>query len=402
MRRVVVTGMAPVCSLGTNADMVFYRICKKEIAVAEISKNTELLKKMKTSFYTPIVEIDDSRYDGRLHTIKRKAKINAYLAGYAALEALADGGIDKVDEDAMVIIGTSVPLIQDVINIHKTYIDSQKIELMSVPSMMVNSLVSWVSILLGIHGGSMLVSSACASGTESIGYGYEKILMGKTDMAICGACDYMLDDVWLCMKGFEKLKVISSSPDGKSYPFSEERSGFLFSEGGAGILILEELEHALRRNAKIYAEITGFEMNCDGYSIISMPEDGENIVSMMKRLIGDKKVDYYNAHGTGTRLNDLVESRVIQRVFGTKLNQPAINSSKAFLGHTLAASGALEAIICVESILNNRVHGNICKTVMEDLNLKLETREMDVNCAVSASFGFGGHNAALMIERYNS
>lgn len=165
-------------------------------------------------------------------------------------------------------------------------------------------------------------------------------------------------------------------------------------------VVLEELEHALKRNARIYAEITGFGQNCDGYSILAMPEDGEYISAMLKELVGDRKVDYYNAHGTGTKLNDIAEANVIRNVFGDRSVQPAINSTKAFVGHTIGASGAIEAIVCVDSINHNKVHGNMCKTVFDDLNYTAETRDIQVERAVSASFGFGGHNAALMIERY--
>ena len=167
------------------------------------------------------------------------------------------------------------------------------------------------------------------------------------------------------------------------------------------MLIIEELEHAKKRNAEIYAEITGFQCNSDGFNIVAMREDGKYIHQLLDKLIENKKVDYYNAHGTGTVLNDDVESMVIKEIFGDKENQPAISATKGILGHSLGASGALEAIVCVESILHNKVHGNVCKTVIDNLNITAETREIPVNRTVTASFGFGGHNAALMIERYS-
>ena len=157
----------------------------------------------------------------------------------------------------------------------------------------------------------MTISMACASGTESVGTGYERIKAGKCDMALCGGSDYLSDRNMLLLKGFEFLKAATMDDDGLSRPFSEERSGFLFSEGASGIILLEELDHAMKRNAHIYAEVTGFESSSDACSIVSMQEDGRYIENMLRRLIGDKKIDYYNAHGTGTLLNDSIEAKAL-------------------------------------------------------------------------------------------
>lgn len=166
------------------------------------------------------------------------------------------------------------------------------------------------------------------------------------------------------------------------------------------MIVVEELEHALKRNATIYAEITGFESSSDGVNIISTHQDGKIIKEMLRKLIGDKKIDYYNTHGTGTALNDSVEAQVIQELFGDKEQQPAISATKGLIGHTLGASGTIEAAVCVDSIRYNKVHGNSCGTILDNLNITSETREWQINRAVSASYGFGGHNAAIMIERY--
>lgn len=260
--------------------------------------------------------------------------------------------------------------------------------------------VSWITVILGTHGRSFEIDSACATGTVSIGMGYEDILSSRCDMSVCGGSDCINDEEPVLVKGFEYLKALSSSPEGKSYPFSKERCGFMFSEGAATVIVLEELEHAKKRNARIYAEITGFETSSDAYSMVSMPSEGEYIKPMLKKLIGGKKVDYYNAHATGTILNDEVECKVIQEIFGDMEKQPAISATKSIIGHSLGASGTIEAIVCVNSILNGKVHGNNCRTIMENLNITSEARAAEIDRAVSASFGFGGHNAAIMIERY--
>ncbi len=400
MRRVVITGMSMVCSLGTNHEKVFERLCAREKVIVPIDRSNGSFDNIKTLYYTPVAKLDEEKHNDKLRQIKKKAPKLIYYTAHTALEALEDAGLDTPDDDTSIIIGCSVPLADGIFETYDEMRSKGRINLMTIPSFMDNSPASWLAVTLGVHGRSSIVSSACASGTESIGKAYETIMSDKSDVVICGGCDKLRDKEWIILKGFENLKVVSQDKDGCSYPFSDERTGFLYSEGAVAILVLEELEHALKRNARIYAEITGFEQNCDGYSIIAMPENGEYISAMLKKLVGNKKVDYYNAHGTGTKLNDMAEANAVRNVFGKCSDQPAINSTKAFLGHTISASGAIEAIVCVDSICHNKVHGNMCKTVFNDLNYTQETREMQINCAVSASFGFGGHNAAIMIERY--
>lgn len=400
MRRVVITGMAPVCSLGSDHEEVFRNLCEKKQNILKIEKNTPMKETLITNYFVPYPEFDDSRYAQKLAQVKKRGAKSAYTAVYAALKALEDASIEKPDDDTMVFIGVGAPTMYE---ISKQILKSEhlnKIDAMGVLMAMQSSIAAWISIVLGIHGKSAVLSMACASGTESVGMGYENILNGKCDMALCGGSDYLTDDNLTLLKGFENLKAISDDKEGLSLPFSKERSGFLFSEGSAAVLVVEELEHALKRGAEIYAEITGFESSSDGYSVVSMHEDGRIIKQMLRKLIGDKKIDYYNAHATGTRLNDEVEAGVIQELFGDKETQPAISATKAFIGHTLGASGAIEIAVCADSIRHRKVHGNICKDVMDNLNYESQTRDIDVDRAVSASFGFGGHNAAVMIERY--
>lgn len=356
---------------------------------------------LKTKVYAPLSEFDDSAFKHSLSNVKKQGSRSSYLAAYAALKALDDSGIDEPDADTRVYVGNSAPNTDAVIDALDNSRKGKRPNVMSVPSAMYNSAASWVSMILQVHGASRVVSTACSSGTDSIGMAYEDVAMGKIDMAVCGGAEYMLDPDLLILKGFEGLKTISKTDDGSVYSFSSESSGFLYSEGGAAMLIIEELEHAVKRNAHIYAEITGYNSCSDAYSIISMPEDGKNSTEMLLELIKKKKVDYYNAHSTCTKLNESVEASIIKKCFGSKEDQPLINSTKSLIGHTISASGAIEAVICADSIANGKIHGTVCKTLMDDLNVAVDTQYVDVNVAVSSSFGFGGHNSALMFEKYN-
>ena len=400
MRRVVITGMSEICAAGSEHNEVFRNLCEKKIDLHEIEKNNPAREKICSRFYIPYPEFDDSKYKDKLRQVKRRGAKSAYTACASALMALDDASIEVPDDDTRVYMGIGAPNMYELMEQTFKLEETQKVDLLLIPMTMQSSLAAWISIVLGIHGRSSVLSMACASGTEAVGSGYESILNGQCDMALCGGSDYLPDKNLLLLHGFEALKCATLSEEGYALPFCEESSGFLFSEWAASVLVLEELEHARARGAKIYAEITGFESSCDGYSIVSMPEDGSIITKMMKRLVGDKKVDYYNAHGTATKLNDAAEAAMIHNVFGSKETQPAISSTKCLIGHTLGASGAIEVAVCAESIQHNKVHGNTCKTVYDDLNFTAETRDVKVDTAVSASFGFGGHNAAIMLERY--
>ncbi len=401
MKRVVITGMAPVCAAGTDHEEMFENLCGVKQYIRPLEKNTPSREALKTSFCVPYPEYDDSEFAQKLMPVKKRGSVSSQAAVFAALSALKDAGIEQPDEDTRVFVGVGAPNMPELSRQILTFQEKLATDRMGVPMAMQSSVAAWIAIVLGTHGKSMTISMACASGTESVGMGYESILAGKCSMALCGGSDCLYDRNETLLKSFEYLKAVSDLPDGSSAPFSKERSGFLFSEGGAGIVVVEELEHALKRGARIYAEITGFESSSDGYSIVSMIEDGAVIKDMLRRLIGDKKVDYYNAHATGTVLNDKVEAEVIRELFGEKSSQPAISATKSVIGHTLGASGAIEVMVCADSIRHGKVHGSTCRTILDDLNITAETRDIEVNRAVSASFGFGGHNAAIMIEKYN-
>ena len=401
MRRVVITGMAPICSLGSDHETVFENLCSKKQYKTRIDKNTPARKKIKAEWYVPFPDCySDDLFQEKLAPVKASGAKSAYIAAKAALLAMQDAKLEQADDNTMVIVGTDSFSMEELVDQLIQFDTKQKMYSMMIPLTIQSAIASWVTIVLGTHGMSSVINMACASSTTSVGICYESILNGKCDMAVCGGTSYIGDRNLTMFKGFEYLKWSSTNKEGNVYPFSKEKNGFLFSEGAACMLVIEELEHALKRGAEIYAEITGFAGSSDAYNVVSMYPNGTIVENMLKKLVQGKKVDYYNAHGTATILNDEVEAKIIQNVFGDADSQPAINSSKAFLGHTLGASGAIELAVCADSIRHNKVHGNLCGTILENLNYTPETREMQVDCAVSSSLGFGGHNSAIMVERY--
>ena len=401
MRRVVITGMAPICSLGSDHETVFENLCNKRQYKTRIDKNTPARKKIKAEWYVPFPDCySDDLFQEKLAPVKASGAKSAYIAAKAALLAMQDAKLEQADDNTMVIVGTDSFSMEELVDQLIQFDTKQKMYSMMIPLTIQSAIASWVTIVLGTHGMSSVINMACASSTTSVGICYESILNGKCDMAVCGGTSYIGDRNLTMFKGFEYLKCSSTNKEGNVYPFSKEKNGFLFSEGAACMLVIEELEHALKRGAEIYAEITGFACSSDAYNVVSMYPNGTIVENMLKKLVQGKKVDYYNAHGTATILNDEVEAKIIQNVFGDADSQPAINSSKAFLGHTLGASGAIELAVCADSIRHNKVHGNLCGTILENLNYTPETREMQVDCAVSSSLGFGGHNSAIMVERY--
>lgn len=254
--------------------------------------------------------------------------------------------------------------------------------------------------MFGVEGENYTINSSCASGTMAIGKAYESILRGESEIALTGGVESLSDSSGCSMRGFDVLGVLTKNDNGIPKPFDENRSGFLYCDGAAGIVVLEELNHALERKAHIYGEITNYVNNSDAYNIVQINESGEKIEELVKKLIGKEKIDYINSHGTGTELNDRIEAQVIKKIFGNKDKQPLINSSKGILGHSIGASGALEAIITAFTLKNNKIHGNILDAPMDNLNVNIDSQEVEIAKAITVSYGFGGHNAGLLLQKY--
>ncbi len=276
-----------------------------------------------------------------------------------------------------------------------------------VSMIMPNAVSSNIAIKYGIHGPAQTSCSACSSGTVAIGRAFHALRNGEIDVAITGGVEYLCDDYGMIFRGFDVAKTLVAqgkqpfSNDQLNRPFDRDRSGFLFSQGGCGILVLEDLEHARKRNANIVCEIAAYSETCDGYNIMMMQPNGEQISRMLMQLLqsagcAGQDVDYVNAHGTGTLLNDSTEGEIIERVFGKKA---LVNSSKSLLGHTIGASGALGTLVAALSIRDQTTH--VCKNLenpIRDLNFVRSVGKHTIRTAVTQSFAFGGHNAALLLK----
>ena len=276
--------------------------------------------------------------------------------------------------------------------------------------MICNMAAGNVSIQFGLKGKCINVVTACATGTHSIGEAFRSIQYGEADVMVAGGTEASITPIGVA--GFTALTALSTSEDPlrASIPFDIERSGFVMGEG-AGIVVLESLEHAQARGAKIYAEIAGYGATCDAYHITSPAEDGSGAAKAMEIAIADagmkpEDVDYINAHGTSTHHNDLFETKAIKLALGDHAKKVKINSTKSMIGHLLGAAGGVEFITCVKSIEDGFVHATAGLTVDDpecDLDYtKGEGVAMEVNCAISNSLGFGGHNATLLVKKFQA
>jgi 3-oxoacyl-[acyl-carrier-protein] synthase II len=276
-----------------------------------------------------------------------------------------------------------------------------------VSMIMPNAVTSNIAIKFGIHGPAQTSCSACSSGTVAIGKAFQALRSGEVDVAITGGVEYLSDDYGMIFRGFDVAKTLVAqgkntfANDQLNRPFDRDRSGFLFSQGGCGIMVLEDMERARKRNANIVCEIAAYSETCDGYNIMMMQPNGEQIGRMLGQLLqsagcAGQDVDYVNAHGTGTQLNDSTEAEIIERVFGKQI---LVNSTKSLLGHTIGASGALGAMVAALSIRDGTTH--ICKNLenpVRDLNFVRSVVSHPIRTVVTQSFAFGGHNAALLLK----
>lgn len=398
-RRVVVTGIGPITSIGIGKRDFFDRLLACETNVKEIPAAYEARCRFKSRYYTPF---PDFRLPDEVETkYENVMEKTSQIAVAATHLALRDAGLKDV-ERASVILGVGISTLKTAFQSHLAHLGEHtaaRFNRMIIPMMMTNAAAAWVSILFGIKGPAWTLNAACASGTCAIGEAYRKIADGYCDTAIAGGVECLEDSSGSTMRGFDALGALTTSPDGIPRPFSTERSGFLFSEGGGCVLVLEEFEHARRRVARVYAEIAGYAMNSDAHNIVRMEDSGVSIDALLEDLLDGCRPAYFNAHGTGTPMNDQIEAAAIRRLFGDAAHQPLINSTKGFIGHTIGASGAIEAAVAALSIHEGKIHGNILGEPMPDLNLVKETVEMPIESAVSVSFGFGGHNAALFLTK---
>ena len=339
----------------------------------------------------------------------------AQFAVQAAIEAVADSGLNFADEDpekCAVIVGTGIGGLQELETQHGRMLAKgpSRVSPFTVPRLMANAASATISIIWGLRGANFAVVTACASATNSIGEAYRIMLRGEADVAITGGSEAALTKIGLA--SFCSLKGLSTrndEPQRASRPFDKDRDGFLLSEG-AGVIVLEGLEHAKARGAKIYAELIGYGCSGDGYHITAPEPEGHGAVLAMRRCledagVGGDEVDYINAHGTSTQLGDLAETRAVKRLFGNHASSGlVISSTKSATGHLLGASGGVEIIACALAIRDGVIPATLnLENPDDECDLDycpLQPREANIDIVMSNSFGFGGHNACLLLRKF--
>ena len=330
----------------------------------------------------------------------------------AAGQAISDAGLDMEQEDPYMVgcsVGSGIGSLQAMEREYDRLKEKGpgRVGPMLVPLMISNMAAGNVSIAYGLKGKSLNVVTACATGTHSIGEAYRTIQYGDADVMIAGGTESSITPIGIA--GFSALTALSFSedPERASIPFDKERNGFVMGEGSA-IVVLEELEHAKRRGAKIYAELTGYGCSSDAYHITSPAEDGSGAATAMLNALKDGGVEpeeltYINAHGTSTHHNDLFETRAIKLAFGEHAYDLKINSTKSMVGHLLGAAGAVEVVTCVKEIQEGYIHRTVGLRETEeelDLNYCRDSYKEEVPYALTNSLGFGGHNASLLLKKY--
>ncbi|MDY5021040.1 MAG: beta-ketoacyl-ACP synthase II [Blautia sp.] len=408
-RRVVVTGMGAITPIGNDVDSFWNNVKEGKVGIDYITRFDTTEYKVKVA-----AEVKD--FVAKNYMDFRSAKRMELFSQYAvaaALEAMKDAGLEMEKEDPFrvgVIVGSGVGSLQCAENAEQKILEKgpSRVEPLMVPKMITNMAAGNISIITGARGKCTNVVTACATGTHSIGDAYRAIQYGDADVMFAGGTEGAICPMGVA--SFTSLTALTTSTDPlrASIPFDKERSGFVMGEG-AGIVILEELEHAKARGAKILAEVVGYGATADAYHITSPIEDGSGAAramtdAMKEAGITPEDVDYINAHGTSTHHNDLFETRAIKAAFGDAAYKLKINSTKSMIGHLLGAAGGVEFIVCVKSILDGFIHQTVgTKEVEEGMDLDYvigAPAEQEITYAMSNSLGFGGHNGTLLIKKY--
>lgn len=410
-RRVVITGLGVVSPVGNGKEEFWNNLLAGKPGVGPITQFDA------TDFPVRIAgevkDFDPVALAGERKTVRHMDRYTQFAVA-AGKMAVADAKLDMTKENpdmAGTLIGTGIGgihVMEDtILQIEKR--GPGKVNPFAIPMMIANMASGQVSITLGLRGPVLTDVTACASGTNSIGLAARLIKYGDADIMIAGGAEAAVSKA--PMAGFAAMKALSSRdcpPEEASCPFDAGRDGFVLGEG-SGVLVLEELEHAKKRGAHIYAELAGYGSNGDAYHITAPRPGGELAYLCMEKALKDahtkpEEVDYINAHGTSTHLNDLNETSAIKALLGKHAYEIPVNSTKSMTGHLLGAAGAIEAVVCALSIENNKVHPTINLKERDpecDLDYVTEgARDVKINVAMSNSFGFGGHNAVIVMRRY--
>ena len=407
-RRVVVTGLGAITPIGLSVEEFWQSVKEGKIGFAPITK-------FDTSEYKCHIAAEVKGFEGKNYMDFKAAKRMELFSQYAvaaAKEAISDAKLDMEKEDPYRIgcaIGSGIGSLQAMEREHIKLLEKGpgRVNPLLVPLMITNMAAGNVSIQFGLKGKSLNVVTACATGTNSIGEAFRSIQYGEADVMAAGGTEGSVTPIGIA--GFSALTALSTvdDPTKCSLPFDKYRSGFVMGEGAA-VVILEELEHAKKRGAKIYAEVTGYGCTSDAYHITSPAENGEGAAKAMLSAVADaglkpEDITYINAHGTGTHHNDLFETRAIKLAFGEHAKDIKINSTKSMVGHLLGAAGAIEFVTCVKELEEGYIHQTVGYTTPDeeiDLDYCKEAVTETFSYALSNSLGFGGHNASILLAKY--
>ena len=407
--RVVVTGMGAITPIGNDVESFWQALKDKTLGIGPITYFDTADFKCKLA-----AEVKD--FDAKAYmdpkTARRMEPFSQFAVA-AAKQALDQSGIDMEKEDPFrvgVSVGSGIGSLQAMERSEKKLLEKgpSRVEPLLVPLMICNMAAGNVAIQFGLKGKCINVVTACATGTHSIGEAFRAIQYGEADVMVAGGTEASITPIGIA--GFTSLTALNTTDDPKraSIPFDKDRNGFVMGEG-AGVVVLESLEHAKARGANILAEVVGYGATCDAYHITSPAEDGSGAAKAMEFAMKDaeimpEQVDYINAHGTSTHHNDLFETKAIRLALGDQAEKVKINSAKSMIGHLLGAAGGVEFITCVKSIQDGYVHATLgLEEPGEGCDLDYtqgDGVEMNVNYAISNSLGFGGHNASLIVKKF--
>ncbi len=416
LKRVVVTGLGAVTPVGNTPEETWNNLVNGVSGAAPITNFDSSL--FKTQFACEVKNLDVSQYIDRKEV--RKMDRYAQFAMVSAMQAVADSGIDleQVDKNRIgVIYGVGIgglKTFEDECSYYATHIEAgPKFNPFFIPKMIADIASGLISIHFGFHGPNFTTTSACASSSNALADAFNLIRLGKADMIVSGGAEAAVCEAGV--GGFNAMKALSTrndDPQGASRPFSASRDGFVMGEG-SGCLILEELEHAKARGAKIYAEMVGEGLSADAYHITASHPEGLGAKLVMKNALEDagmkpEDIDYINVHGTSTHVGDISEAKAIKDVFGDAAYKLNISSTKSMTGHLLGAAGAVEAMVAVLAVKNDIVpptinHDDDDKDEEIDYNLNFtfnKAQKRVVRAALSNTFGFGGHNACVVFKKY--
>jgi len=434
-RRVVVTGIGMISPLGTSAGECWSAMLEGRCQVAAIPPAWKRYTETASTIWAPLPAIDWLA-NGFSRVEQMQLDTSGMLTIAASAEAIRDAGIEASSVDPKkntfrlavpapdrcgVFMGTGVGgvtsffgnAVNHVVSPLKTVVADPSVlppmpsrfNPFGVPAMMPNAVSALLGIRWSLYGPNLTYAQACAAGTVAVGHAFRAIATGDVDFALCGGAEYLGDPYGGIFRGFDIARTLVAAgddPQQANRPFDRDRSGFLFAEGGAAVLVCEEAEAARRRGARAYAEIVGYAETFDGHSIMSIEPSGTRIVDMIGAAVRDAgcvpgDIDYVNTHGTGTTVNDEIESAVIDQIFGSK---PFVNATKSLTGHCIGASGGIEAAVTALSLAHQTVHA--CHNLehpIRDLRFVREAGPCRIDTAITQSFAFGGHNAAVVMKR---